>query len=248
MKLVNLIGILVLASLLACRDRVAPEATVNLRVNLLLDNAPLLLNTQRYRNANGNEYTISDFKMYLSNVKLRNRATGEVFVQPASYHLVERSASTNVYEIQLADVPANTYTELEFSVGVDPARNKSTDQVGALDPTNSMAWDWNTGYKFLLLEGRYFPATGSPRGLVYHIGGDANYRTIRLGLGEGGVSQLQAQGGQTHTLEINAEISALFKAPNLIDFGQSSTVMFGEVAGRVADNYAQAMFTARVVR
>jgi hypothetical protein len=248
MKLASLGMLLLVLSLLACRDGVTPEATVKLRVNLLLDNAPLQLNTQRYRNTNGDEYTVSDFKMYLSNLKLRNRATGEVFAELGSYHLVERAAGSHVYEIALTEVPVNGYDELEFSVGVDPARNKSTDQVGALDPTNTMAWDWNTGYKFVLLEGRYFPPLGTQRGLVYHIGGDENYRTIRLSLGEGNLPALQTQGGGTSIIELNAEISTMFNRPNVINFGQSSTVMFGETAGRVADNYARGMFSVQAVR
>jgi hypothetical protein len=240
--------LLILTTLLGCRDRVAPGTTVKLQVNLLHDGAPLQLNTQRYRNANGEEYTVSDFKMYLSNVKLRNRATGEQYVQPASYHLVERGAGSHVYEIELAQVPANAYQELEFAIGVDPVRNKSTDQVGALDPTNTMAWDWNTGYKFVLLEGRFFPPAGAQRGLVYHIGGDDNYRTVRLRLGEGQAAQLQAQGGSTHTIVLNAEVSAMFARPNAISFAQASTVMFGPVAAQVADNYAQGMFSVRSVQ
>ncbi|MCU0450537.1 MAG: hypothetical protein MUC97_11965 [Bernardetiaceae bacterium] len=218
-----------------------PEGQVELRLQLQVGGSPLNFNTARYQNAAGNSFTITDFRMYVSQVKLRNRATGQVYAEPESYHLVRRGDTEASYVLTLAGVPAGQYDELEFSIGVDPPRNKSTDQVGDLDPTNLMAWDWNTGYKFVLLEGRFFATEANPRGLVYHIGSDENYRTVRLPLGQG----VQVTGGAASRIELVTNVLAMFNGPNRIDFAQHVNVMGGPVATQVADNYAQGMFAVR---
>lgn len=228
--------------------KVQPEGSVRLRINLLMDGAPLELG-RRYRNAAANEFTVEDFRFYLSNVRLSNTATDQAFAQPESYHLVKRSEQSATFDIELKNVPAAAYNRLEFAVGVDKARNLSLDQVGDLDPSNNMAWDWNTGYKFILLEGRFFPsATLPPRGLVFHIGGEANYRSIALPLLRNGQAALQVEGGGSATIELNAEVNAMFNSTPPIDFNQTNNVMFGEAASRIADNYARNMFGVAAVR
>lgn len=224
----------------------APEPTTNGKITLNLairyEGQPLVLADRQYRNVNGDVFTVEKFQFYLSNVKFRNTVTRDSFAVPNSYHLVVRKENTHLFELPY-EVPAGKYDLLEFAVGVDPKRNLSTDQVGDLDPSNNMAWDWNTGYKFVLLEGRLFPPSGNVRGLVFHIGGNENYRVIRLPLN----TAIDTRNSAKSNIDIDVEVSAMFNAPNVINLNRNSTVMTGPVAAQVADNYATNMFKIRAV-
>ncbi len=153
---------------ISCSDdethQATATATLRLQFTHLVKGEPLQLNTGRYTNAAGNLFSVSEFNYYISNVKLRNRETGDFYLEPESYHLI-RSRSDNAgqqYFLEISDIPAQRFTEMEFSIGVDNAKNYSIDHIGDLDPfNNNMVWDWNTGYKFLLLEGIFTPKVAS---------------------------------------------------------------------------------------
>jgi len=229
----------------ACKDTEnSPEGfgSLNLEVANLMDGSPIVFNTQTYQSANGDRFTIEEFRFYLSKVTLKNEATGAVYEVPDSYHLVTPTAQNHVFSISLTDIPAGNYDVLEFGIGVDAAVNKSIDQLGDLDPSNNMAWDWNTGYKFILLEGKVETDT-DPIGLVYHVGTDANYRTISLSLPQ----TLTVQKDLTSTIQVEAEVSEIMDNPNVMDLQQNNVIMFQDISSKVAENYAQGMFSVAFV-
>ncbi len=229
----------------ACDDdnEALPNASLEISIAHLVDNSPIIFNTKRYKNAVGNEYDIQEFKYYVSNVKLRNKSTGAFYHVPEGYYLVQPTETNHVFSISIPGIPAGTYNELEFAIGVDNAKNYSLDNVGDLDPSNNMVWDWNTGYKFLLLEGSFYPADGSEtRGLVYHIGSDANYRILKFPLAENGANNLSLTAGGRVRIALNAEVSEIFTNPTDIDLEEHNVVMFEAISRNVADNYANNMF------
>ncbi len=221
-------------------------ASANLKLDFanLMNNSPLTLQTARYANTAGNSFSIDKFQYYISNIRLKNTQTGQTFTESESYHLLERKAGSHIDEILIKNVPVGQYNQLEFAVGIDKASNLSTDQVGDLDPSNDMAWDWKTGYKFLLLEGSSFAQTGERRGMVIHIGSDENYRTINLKVSP--LQNLSLEEGKSTTVSINVEVSKLFNAPNVIDVEKNRTIMFGGISGQVADNYVDMFSIQRI--
>ncbi|WP_020526395.1 MbnP family protein [Flexithrix dorotheae] len=238
-------GLIILTVLLfnSCeKDNNEPSETGSLKliISHLNDGAPLELETREYTNEMGNNYTISEFKFYLSNIKLRNKSNGKFYIEPESYHLVRRLPDTHQFELTIENVPLGEFNELEFAVGVDNSKNYSLDNVGDLDPSNNMAWDWNSGYKFLLLEGEFFPENEDKKGLVFHIGSDANYRKILLPTGTENINIKEAQ---TTTIQLEVEVSEIFKDPTSIDFKENNVVMFDAISNKVADNYAKNMFS-----
>jgi hypothetical protein len=241
--------IIIVFSLFSCQKK-EDIANATLKINFanLMNGSPLLLQNTAYTSSAGTRFSIDKFQYYISNIKLKNTQTGQVFVETNSYHLLERKDNTHLDEILIQNAPSGLFDQIEFSVGIDKARNLSTDQVGDLDPSNNMAWDWKTGYKFLLLEGTMLATTGERRGLVYHIGADENYRTITFNLNRlSSGSFLNLESGKTSNLSIDVEVSNLLNSPNRIDIEQNRTVMFGGVAGKVADNYAT-MFSIRQIQ
>ncbi|MDW7691009.1 MbnP family protein [Flammeovirgaceae bacterium SG7u.111] len=235
-----ILGALLSISSCSNNDEVPGEGMLTLEIANLFDGDPLELDSKTYQNELGQEFSIQEFKFYLSNVKLRNSATGAVYTEPESYHLVSRKDATHLFEIEIEEVTAGQYDQLEFSIGVDPTRNLSLDNIGDLDPSNNMAWDWNTGYKFLLLEGKYSPKDGSDdKGLIFHVGSDANYRTVTLPISSGSDAKFELKGGQSNAIKLDIEVSEIFKNPTSVDFDTDNVVMFEGISGKVADNYSK---------
>jgi hypothetical protein len=115
----------------------------------------------------GDTLTFSTFKYYVSNIRLKN-SDGSWWSEPESYHLVCAScpeASTFTVE----GIPSGTYTDMEYTMGVDSARNVSGAQTGALSVANGMSWSWNAGYIMLKAEGQ---SPNSDIGaFTFHLGG-----------------------------------------------------------------------------
>ena len=157
----------------ACKKDPEPEpipdtvGPLTLEFEHVVGNDALALNPQQYTNANGDQFQVTTFKYYISNIVLI-KADGSTFKQPESYYLIDQE-QPNSKLITLENVPSGEYTGLTFTVGVDSTRNVSGAQTGALDPTQGMFWSWNTGYIFLKLEG-YSPQS-EKGGLTFHIGG-----------------------------------------------------------------------------
>ncbi|MFC6998535.1 MbnP family protein [Rufibacter roseus] len=216
-------------------DAPAGASTVTLEFQNQFEGQTLTLG-QEYTNAHGHRVKFNSFRYYISNVKL-SRPDGTQYVQPDSYRLIERTDERIRESFDLLEVPAGAYTSLTFSIGVDPTRNHSTDQVGDLDPNHFMAWNWDTGYKFLVAEGQYFnTAEATFRNFIYHVGHDANYRTVTLNLPSG-----WKLNGQDKTLALTVNAKTLFGGPNVIDLSATgfSTIHGGANAALVADNFQQ---------
>lgn len=219
--------------LVACSSKeTAVSNQVELNFVMQVGTEGLQLNSSKYTNANGDIYTIEKFAFYISNVVLKNKAKNITYTEPNSYHLI-RIENNNKVSVSIPAVIANSYDELQFSIGVDSKANASIDKIGDLDPANGMAWDWNTGYKFLSLEGRYFPTNATAKGLLMHIGENENYKTITLSLSK----PIEVAAGKTSTITIQTDIAQLFKSPNLINFANTNQVMSGEEAKKIAENY-----------
>lgn len=110
----------------------------------------------------------SKFKYFFTNVKLK-KADGTYWSETESYHLIDLSKPSSL-TISLANVPAGDYTSLEYTLGVDSARNVSGAQTGDLAVTNDMYWSWKSGYIMLKAEGKYLD-TAKQKMFAFHLGG-----------------------------------------------------------------------------
>lgn len=228
-------------SLLSCSKDENPEAKGKLKIEFLheVNGQPLVLNDQVFTNRAGNAYRIEKLKYYISNIELI-RANGAVLQIPDGYFLIEETNLDSRTMIELADIPASDYQSLSFAIGVDSARNFSTEMVGELNPNNDMAWNWVSGYKFFLLEGKFTTHTQAPGSIVYHIGGNQSLRKVTLSPGSG---PLQVSGNKTTELGISTDINSIFNTKTIIDLNEINAVMQpGNEADKIADNYASGMF------
>lgn len=201
----------------------------------------LNLNDQWYVNENGDSFTVSTFNYYISNVKLTG-ANGNNYTETNSYHLVKQSDAAST-SFNMSDVPVGKYTGVTVTIGVDSAHNVSGAQTGALDPTNGMFWSWNTGYIMLKFEGKSPKSTQPDNFIAFHCGGFSGPNNVVRTVSFTFSQPIEVSKGGTPHIHLTADVLALFKSPNKIDFSQIMDVqMPGADAKKIADNYAN-MFT-----
>jgi hypothetical protein len=123
----------------------------------------------------GDTMTFSKFKYFISNVKFKN-ADGMYWTEGESYHLVDLAKPESL-NLSFKDLPAGTYTQMEYTMGVDSARNVSGAQTGALSTTNDMYWSWKSGYIMLKAEGTYLD-TAKQKMFTFHLGGFSGVNNI----------------------------------------------------------------------
>src|SRR5690554_3448972 len=195
----------------------------------------LVLEHETYKNAAGENYSISMLQYYISNIKVK-KADGTEYIVPQeeSYFLIrEQNLATRTAEVQ---VPEGDYTQLSFMVGVDSLRNTMdvSDRTGVLDPAgddeHGMYWSWNSGYIFLKMEGMSDAApldpTGQPK-YRYHIGGYGGYdsptlnntRTITIDLTQAGTANVRD--GRKSNIHLMVDVNKILGGPN-IKIGRAS--------------------------
>ena len=195
----------------------------------------LVLNIGNYVNANGDSFTVSKFKYYVSNIVLK-KSDGSTYVQKESYHLID-SKNGNTYTLKLDSVPVGTYSSIDFILGVDSARNTSGAQVGALDPALGMFWSWNQGYIFLMMEGTSPSSTTFNNSIIFHLGGfTPPYNCIRKINPTFGAKELVVSGGNTSKMGIKTDMLKMFIGRSPVKFGVTNLAMEGAIATTIADN------------
>ena len=207
------------------------------------DGNPLELN-KIYLTANMDSIELLEHKYIVSNISFINSVSGLEKKLNNSYFLVKVSPDTNIYTLSIpgasTNLPSGIWDKVEFLIGLDSATNFAPDGAPKLFSDEGMFWDWNTGYKFFVTEGRYysqalpFPSTG----LIAHIGDMVNLVKISLDLAPNG--GLQLVDGKTTELGIRVNVDELFFNPILIDLSQSKyqQAMGGPQAIDYRENYS----------
>ncbi len=217
--------------------------SVNFRIVNVVGTAPLALGTQTYVNENLDTFSVSVFRYYISNIKLK-RDDGFEFVEPESYRLFSQSDSGS-WNFTIPNVPLGNYISIEFTIGVDSTRNCSGAQTGALDPLNDMFWDWSQGYIFAKMEGQCSRAPGGI--FLYHIGGFfGQWSAIVKSNPSFGTNMIQVVSDKVPKVYMKADVLEWFKTPTTIDMANYNTVSMGKKAGELSANYSD-MFSVTAI-
>lgn len=234
-------------------DDTDPIETGSIRINLdnVVGDRDLQLDSTKYTNAVGEEFTVDKLNYFISNIKLI-KIDGSAFTVPqdSSYFLV-REGDASSRKIRINQVLTGEYIGMEFTIGVDSLRSVAdiSKRKGILDkdmgPTNeeAMYWDWNPGYIFLKMEGSADSASTPNGNYYYHIGGFGgltertlnNIRTVKLNF-------TNQKAIVTTTLVsdvyLKADILKIFNGPKPFSIKENSGVMFTPFSATIADNYA----------
>jgi hypothetical protein len=204
---------------------------------------PLQLNETIYTNPFSEQYSISRFKYYISNIALA--FPDGIFKETDSYHLVDAGKPASLSFSFLTH--ANTYHSVLFMLGVDSIKNVSGAQTGPLDPLNDMFWTWNTGYVMAKMEGNSPQSKVVNNKIEFHIGGfsGANNVLKKIKLSFPAGMALNVQEDKTSEIIIEADFDKWWHGPNDLKIADNPVCSTpGELAKKFADNYSK-MFTIK---
>lgn len=211
----------------------------------------LVLNTQTYKNAAGEDYTVTKLNYFISNIKLKKADGTEYSIADKYFLIKEQDAKSQA--ITLSDVPAADYVSVSFLVGVDSLKSISdvAQRTGVLDPASygddNMYWSWNSGYIFLKFEGTspvVAPNAAGARIFQMHAGGFGgrtavtpnNLRTVRLTASD---DVIQVRKSTAPTVHIFADVAKIFAGSTTVKIAERNMIHSPALAGPVANNYAQ---------
>jgi hypothetical protein len=231
--------------------------TIELEFDNIAGDRDLLLDTETYTNAAGEDFNVTLFRYYISNISFE-KTDGTVYTVPQdeSYFLVDENDPASTL-IKLNDIPAGEYNKINFTIGVDSLRNTMdvSRRTGVLDVevNPDMYWSWNAGYIFLKLEGTSpsSPQAPDPNGnkiFQWHIGGYGGYdtqtfsnvKTVELSANNG-MDAAKVGEGFNPRASITVDVLKAFDAEKVLRIEDLSIVHFNPKSVDIANNY-QHMF------
>lgn len=220
-------------------EKKADAGTVTFSFDHSVINEPLVFG-KNYTNDLGEAFTVDRFKYYVHDIQLVNKRNEKTTISNDYFLVDHEDAASRMITLP---IPADTFTSIIYTLGVDSARNVSGAQTGALDPTLGMFWTWASGYVMAKLEGHSPASTLSGQAFTLHVGGFRSpYITIRqieLPLQNNMIIKKDA----SITVKINADINTWFSRVHNISIAQNSICHSpGKLANDIADNY-EGMFT-----
>lgn len=230
-----------------CQKNITNETgTVKITFLNKVNGSPIVMNSQVYTNPFNENFTITKFKYYISNVSLSGSESTKV-IEKNSYHLVDENVPGSLsFNFEAG---ANNYFNLVFVLGVDSIRNVSGAQTGALDLLNDMWWTWNSGYIMAKMEGNSPQSKVVGNKIEYHIGGFSGTNNVlkTIYLTFPADKQAIVKSGQTSEVIIETDLNAWWQTPNDIKIVDDPVSTFpGALSRKIADNYSK-MFSIKDV-
>jgi len=222
----------------------APAATTgSLKIQFegMVGDSALVLSTNTYSNQAGNLFNVTTYEYYICNIKL-TKTDNSVWTESNSYHLINYADDASTL-VTLSNIPFGNYKAIEFTIGVDSAKNVSGAQTGDLDPTKGMFWSWNTGYIMAKFEG-----TTSGQNIKYHIGGFSGANNVLKTVSPSfNLDTAKVSSSIIPEIHMSNNLLEWFDTPTPIDFGTFNSgnkviMMPGTASKTIANNYAD-MFT-----
>jgi len=188
----------------------------------------------------GDTLTFTTFRFYVSNIRLK-KSDGTWWAQPDSYYLVD-AAVTDGSLMKITNIPVGTYTAMEYTLGVDSARNVSGANTGALSLSNGMYWDWNSGYIMLKAEGNSPQAPNG--GFAFHLGGfTGTYNVVTVKTADFGTSPLVVATDKTQTVKMLANPARLWHTSPSVSVLTTIHAPGPEAVQMAQDFYGNVSFT-----
>lgn len=244
MKNCSLLSFIILHTIFynpSCFAQTAPAngGRVTIIIEPAYNNQPLKLTDQYYIDGRRDTLFIDLFRFYMTNVKL---SAGSAYIKYPDSHLID-AENTASQTFHIDNVPAGSFTALQFTIGVDSMANISGVHGGDLDTTKGMYSD--SGYIMAKLEGRSKLCKIRHHEFEFHICGYMPpynaAREINLGLPH----PINVAGGKNIIIRIKADVAAWFKDIDLSKI--NDIVLPGKEASVIANNYAK-MFSITEIK
>ncbi|MFN4146925.1 MAG: MbnP family protein [Runella sp.] len=239
-------------TLVSCmkQDEIGPndKNTVILDFDNRVGTQNLELGSKMYKNAAGEDFSVTTLNYFVSNIKLK-KSDGMEVKFPDQYFLI-REIDPKTLAVKLNDVPAGDYTSLSFIIGVDSLKSTAdvSQRKGVLDIASygddAMYWSWNSGYIFLKFEGispAAPPRANGVRSFQMHIGGYGgfstrtpnNLRTVHLPIKD----MAKVRKNKSPEIHIFADVLKILDGTTRVSFATTNNVHNPAVATPIANNY-----------
>ena len=171
----------------------------------------------RYENSTKENFSITRVSYLLTGFALQ-RPDGSwlELTNEVAWFDIERNRSSH----HVASVPSGEYRALRFHIGPDEKLNHAEPaQFPADHPLNpnlnGLHWNWQGGYIFLALEGRWRNTEGALDGWSYHFARDPNRTRINIAVA--------LDLTKTARLELDFDLATLLNAPRPLSFGKDGS-------------------------
>ncbi len=194
-------------------------ATLEISLRHTFNGEPLQLDSVRYQNAAGETLSVTRAGCLLTGFALeRSDGSWLEFTNALAWMDAEKGRTS----LRIPEVPPAVYRSLRFHFGPDAAANHADPAKLAADHPlnpnlNGLHWNWQGGYIFLALEGRWRSAADRPRdaaakldGFSFHFANDTNRTRIHLATAIDLTRDAR--------LELDFDLAPLFNAPRPISF------------------------------
>jgi len=204
---------IVLMSLLLANSFRLCASSLEVVIHHRFDGAPLLFDSLRYKTASGEPYSVTRLSYLLSEFSLEKEDGTLESVQSVAFIDAQKRS-----QFRLKDIPKGPYRALHCYLGPDQKANHGDPaQYPASHPLNPILnrlhWDWEGGYIFLALEGRFRPSAKEElSGYVYHLARDENRMRLTLTA----PIDLRDDG----RLHVSLDVQSLMNAPKAISFSK----------------------------
>lgn len=198
----------------------------------------------RYENSARENFSITRVSYLLTGFALeRSDGSWLELTNEVAWFDLERSRLSH----RVASVPSGEYRSIRFHIGPDEKVNHADPaQFPAAHPLspnlNGLHWNWQGGYIFLALEGRWRNAEGTLDGWSYHFARDPNRTRINIAASLNLTNDTR--------LELDLNVATLLNAPRPLSFhkdGSSTHSRDGDpIAAVLAANLPGAFHVHRI--
>lgn len=229
------------------KDPELGTSTFTLAVNPVIGNEYLQLN-QEYLDQDDYRIKPSTLRFYASHITLTS-ASGDVEIGDIAFFDMEDVEAGKPMTFSV-EAPAGDYTGISFWVGLDSMQNASDpadfENGNPLSLSVGTFWTWNTGYRFVMLEGYFdtIPNTTGPvsssRFFNYHTGTNQLYAQAELGNASTAFSIGE---GEDYTYSLDLDLNKVFYGAqdiNRLNGASTHTTNDFDLADKFTQNFVRA--------
>ncbi len=195
---------------------------LTISINHMFDSNVLQLSPTKYVTAANDTIKVTQMSYYITNIELTTKQGTKIQLGNANLISFLPPAACS---FTLNNIPAGTYTNISYLIGVDSTRNSTGTNQGDLDPNYGMYWSWNTGYVFMRLIGRF---SSAELGYSFDIGGTSNIMTASHNLTD------YKKSGTSATVKLKLDVARIFNAPNMYDLKVDATEIHSSTSPSIA--------------
>lgn len=190
-------------------NTIPENASVEIQFKPIYRGNELEMGNGKFNTENNNSVNLDLIKFYLSNITFITSKNEEVLAKDIV--LIDLNSFGNQKKSSLIQIAPGNYKGIKMGLGVNASINNNDptlyDETHPLSVFNGMHWNWNNGFIFLKLEGKYNAAPNAenlPDTYLYHLGLNQLYQTLNF------TKELVIDNNKTHSITFLIDVEKIF--------------------------------------